>query len=616
MSRHRPLGARRDREPHPVPRPRRRLDRPATVPLAVAGQVAAVDPALHRALLPVGGLLRGRCDRVLRDPVHRSLSAELIRLQRRRAALELAGALLQLRRQRHRPLPALHPRRGPGLPGAPLRALPGATVPGAGAGEVVAAGHSAVHRGGHLRRWRAVAGNPRRDAQQLGQRLGRRCRPDRPAGADRRDRAAVHRPLPQAAVRLRPRYGPVGAPRGGLRGADDRPLSTVPARPRRHRPRLGARGPRSARTSRGTDRRPAGPGHPRALNPWPPRENADPGAARTTDAACRAPGLPDEPARREGRRAVSAQPASAQERTTATSSGKSTGNAPNSSRPAVAAARRTSSTTSSARCSGVWMTTSSWRKKTRCGRWLTVPVPPSRHNRLRRSASQHRVHSAPVPWTTKLRVNRPHARRERSRSSREFPSSGGSPSSTGRSAQAPVGAGDPRPSRVCTTPPRSPARAASSTRPIARGYRRASRGIMRPLSPRVPPYIAPSIPTLASARVATAPPATMPWYRSDDRAAFAIAVSALMPARTRGSSWATSATTNRQPSSATAAARTCVGTDSAPPPLDAHRPVTTPPGRKNDRNRPSCTQLSSQAQPLAWSRRDSFLYSSSTGMPG
>jgi hypothetical protein len=66
-----------------------------------------------------------------------------------------------------------------------------------------------------------------------------------------------------------------------------------------------------------------------------------------------------------------------------------------------------------------------------------VPVPPSRQSRLRRSASQHRAHSAPVPWTTKLRVNRPHARRRRSRSSREPPSSAGSPSSTGRSAHCP-----------------------------------------------------------------------------------------------------------------------------------------------------------------------------------
>src|SRR4051794_10074089 len=106
---------------------------------------------------------------------------------------------------------------------------------------------------------------------------------------------------------------------------------------------------------------------------------------------------------------------------------------------------------------------------------------------------------------------------------------------------------------------------------------------MRPLSPRVPPYIAPRMPTFASARVATAPLATMPWYRSDARAASAIAVSALMPASTRGSSWATSATTNRQPSSATAAGRTWNGTESAPPPGD---PRGCSGGTRGGRNRP------------------------------
>jgi hypothetical protein len=89
-----------------------------------------------------------------------------------------------------------------------------------------------------------------------------------------------------------------------------------------------------------------------------------------------------------------------------------------------------------------------------------------------------------------------------------------------------------------------------------------------------------------------------------------------MPASTRGSSWATSATTNRQPSSATAAGRTWSGTESAPPPVDAHRPVTTPPGRNQGRKRPSRTQASSQFQPLAVMSRESFLYSSSAGMPG
>ena len=37
---------------------------------------------------------------------------------------------------------------------------------------------------------------------------------------------------------------------------------------------------------------------------------------------------------------------------------------------------------------------------------------------------------------------------------------------------------------------------------------------MRPLSPLVAPYIAPSRPSLASLRLATAPSSTMPWYRS------------------------------------------------------------------------------------------------------
>ena len=53
------------------------------------------------------------------------------------------------------------------------------------------------------------------------------------------------------------------------------------------------------------------------------------------------------------------------------------------------------------------------------------------------------------------------------------------------------------------------------------------------------------------------------------------------------------------------------GTDSAPPPFDAHRPVTTPPGTNHDRNRPSRTHASSQAQPFAVISRASRRYSSS-----
>ena len=87
----------------------------------------------------------------------------------------------------------------------------------------------------------------------------------------------------------------------------------------------------------------------------------------------------------------------------------------------------------------------------------------------------------------------------------------------------------------------------------------------------------------------------------------ASARSPLMPASTRGSSWATSATTNIQPSSATAAGRTCTGNDSAPPPLDDHRPVVEPAGWYDGRNRPPLTHWSIQAQPLVWNRCASCL---------
>jgi hypothetical protein len=53
-------------------------------------------------------------------------------------------------------------------------------------------------------------------------------------------------------------------------------------------------------------------------------------------------------------------------------------------------------------------------------------------------------------------------------------------------------------------------RAAASTTAMARGNARVSAGISRPPSPAVAPYMAPSMATFASARVATAPLATMP----------------------------------------------------------------------------------------------------------
>ena len=53
------------------------------------------------------------------------------------------------------------------------------------------------------------------------------------ARARRRHRAAVHRALSPAAVRLHPRHGPLGAAGRRLRGIDDRPVPAVPPRPRR-----------------------------------------------------------------------------------------------------------------------------------------------------------------------------------------------------------------------------------------------------------------------------------------------------------------------------------------------------------------------------------------------
>ena len=115
-------------------------------PLALARQVAAGDPALRRALLPLARLPGADGGRVLRDPRHRPLPTRDLRLQRGGAALDLAGGLLLVRRARHRPLPAVHARRGAGLPGDARAGLPGAALARARAREVVAASHPPVHR--------------------------------------------------------------------------------------------------------------------------------------------------------------------------------------------------------------------------------------------------------------------------------------------------------------------------------------------------------------------------------------------------------------------------------------------------------------------------------------
>src|SRR5215468_11064945 len=101
------------------------------------------------------------------------------------------------------------------------------------------------------------------------------------------------------------------------------------------------------------------------------------------------------------------------------------------------------------------------------------------------------------------------------------------------------------------------------------------------------------------------------WYRSPVPAATASASSPASAASTRGSSCAASATTRTQPGSATTARRSTRGICSAPPPLVAHRPETTPPTTYSGWNRPPVTHSSSQDQPYAPYSLASSLYSSS-----
>src|SRR6476469_10898866 len=162
--------------------------------MAVAGEMAAAGAAPGRAVVPVAGVsgrdVRGDGGAA----VPRPLPTPAVRLQPRSAALDLAGLVLRLRRPRHGPLPTFQPRRRAGLPGDAGRRLPGAPVPWAGAGEVVAAGDPALPGGRVLRRgWRVRA-------LAVGQRLGRRT--GDPVERVRRRGAAVHRPLP--ARNLRP----------------------------------------------------------------------------------------------------------------------------------------------------------------------------------------------------------------------------------------------------------------------------------------------------------------------------------------------------------------------------------------------------------------------------
>src|SRR5438046_9757393 len=85
--------SRRNHEPQ-LPRTGANAAGRAVEPLAVAGQVAAGDPALHRAVLLVDRVRRRDRHRVLRDLDHRALPPPAVQLQTGAAALVLAGRVL------------------------------------------------------------------------------------------------------------------------------------------------------------------------------------------------------------------------------------------------------------------------------------------------------------------------------------------------------------------------------------------------------------------------------------------------------------------------------------------------------------------------------------------
>src|SRR4051812_8337375 len=194
--------------------------RRAGQPLAVARQVGPRVPALRGPVLSVRG--RGvRLDRrVLRDPVHRPLSTQPVRLPGRRDALDLARELLHVRRARHGPLPAVQPPGRPRVSRQAQRRVPRPPLARAGARQVVAAGHPAArdhHRARRRRLWR---------------------RAHRPARVLRRRRTAGRRPLSAQHVRLHQGAHPLFLPRDRLHRANARSVPAVPPRPGRGRARI------------------------------------------------------------------------------------------------------------------------------------------------------------------------------------------------------------------------------------------------------------------------------------------------------------------------------------------------------------------------------------------
>ena len=168
----------------------------------------------------VGGDDRVERRRVLHRALHRPLPAQPLRLQPRRAPLDVARRVLRLRRERHGPLSAVHARRRRRLPGAARDRLSRDAAARSAAARLVARRDPALHRGLRLRRRRVRC---RRHA------LGR---PDRSHRAVRGRRAAVHGLVPAAALRLRARAEPLGDSRRRVCRGDDARVPAVPRRPR------------------------------------------------------------------------------------------------------------------------------------------------------------------------------------------------------------------------------------------------------------------------------------------------------------------------------------------------------------------------------------------------
>ncbi len=197
-------------------------------------EVAPGDPALHRARVPLAHAPRVDGDRLLRDPLHRALPTGHLRLQPRRAPLDLAGRLLLVRSTRHRSLPAVHARRRARLPRAARGSVSRDALSRPRPREVVAARDPAVHARRSLPRVGELGRIPPGLVGWLGL-VGSRARPHRHPRALRRHCARLPRHLPPRDLRLRARARPLGCPRRRLRAPHARRVSAVQARPGRRR---------------------------------------------------------------------------------------------------------------------------------------------------------------------------------------------------------------------------------------------------------------------------------------------------------------------------------------------------------------------------------------------